>query len=466
MANQKYPVSFSSVLVQAEQLQQLQEEADRLTANIQNLRKMSTDDTINFEAAILDAIKHMEENKRQLIYQIHPYKISPRNDTYGKTKKKRGGWLTRVNDNGKIRKMCAQTKEELEEKLLVFYHIVSTDSDISPESLAGLYDDWIRFRIESRNVSMNTIVRDQAIWNKYYKAQPITKVSLNKLKASAISSWFNELNNRASMTSKVYDQIRGVWRGIVKFGMMEERITKETIKYVPRPRKDSFDKGRIHTKENATILPEEREGFLNTLSELYEKSHFNTSYLGLKIDMYCGMRVGELCCLKWTDLDLEARVITLGREEVPHYEIIDGKPRQRGFDVVDHLKAGHDHRCIPLPKEASDILELIRSENERQGIQSEWVFVQKNGKRIHGTSFLKAMRKTLRKLGLEDKIAGVHTLRRTYVTLMMEAQIPEKKVQQWVGHRDIQTTKRYYDMPSDRPIPADADAVSRAMWGI
>jgi integrase len=63
-------------------------------------------------------------------------------------------------------------------------------------------------------------------------------------------------------------------------------------------------------------------------------------------------------------------------------------------------------------------------------------------------------------------MSGVHTLRRTVFTSMLEGKIPAKDVQQWAGHRDFRTTKKYYDIPSEKPLPSEADAVSRALWGV
>ena len=75
------------------------------------------------------------------------------------------------------------------------------------------------------------------------------------------------------------------------------------------------------------------------------------------------------------------------------------------------------------------------------------------------------MRNRCATVGITDKTAGVHTLRRTYATALIDANLEEKSIQSWMGHKDFRTTKKYYDMPDGMPEPTAATDVSRAIWG-
>ena len=442
----------------------LQQEAKEISDQIAELQYLITHDRISHKAAILDDIAQMEENRRQLLYQIHPYKISPRTDVYGGNQTQRNGWMTRVLIDGKLQRRYAVTREALEERLLEHYGIIDAASGNKSRSLAGLYDDWIRYRIDSR-VSLNTVKRDQATWKKYYLGEKITQKSLNTIKVSEITSWFSELIDRCSLTKREYLRIRGLWKSIESFALADERIAKATLNHVPVPRADAFRQESTHTKENAALSFEELHAFEEMAGLLYSRSHFNTSYLGLILNLSCGMRAGELSCLRWDGIDHDSRTITLSFEEIVHLEKKDDKLVNRGYQIVNHLKAGHKLRIIPLTEEAEQILEFIRSENEKHGITSEWVFAQKNGERVHTRAFQKSVKRIYKELGITNKTGGVHTLRRTYATALIDAHLDEKNVQSWMGHTDFRTTKRYYDMPESIPKPSAAADVSRAIWG-
>ena len=439
-------------------------EAKDLTDQIEELRYLVTHARIFSKAAILDDIAKLEDKRRQLLYEIHPYKITPRTDAYGNDQKHRNEWMTRVLVDGKLRRRYAASREALEERLMEHYGIVARSPSAGKHCLAGLYEDWIRYRINSK-ISLATVKRDQAAWKKYFSGDKITQKSLNTIRISDVTAWFAGLIDRFSLTKREYLRIRGLWKSMESFALAEEWITKETIRHVPVPRTDAFAKKRQHTKENAALSSDELIAFEEMAETLYWKSHFNTSYLGLMLNISCGMRAGELSCLRWDGIDYIARTITLTYEEIVHLEEKDGKLVNQGYEIVNHLKAGHKLRIIPLTEEAERVLKLIRSENEKHSVDSEWVFVQQNGERVHTRAFQKSMKKIYEELGITGKTAGVHTLRRTYATALIDAHLDEKNVQSWMGHTDFRTTKRYYDMPESMPKPTAAADVSRAIWG-
>ena len=441
---------------------QLQIEAQNVSDQIAELQDLIINGIIS-NAAIFDDITKLEEKRRQLLYQIHPFKIAPHIETYGNKQKQREIWMTRVLVDGKRVRLYAASKEALEERLLKHYKIIQR-SDPGSRALSGLYDDWIQYRIDSR-VSLATVKRDQMTWKKYYLGEKITKKSLNTIHVSEITAWFSELLNRYSLTKREYMRIRGLWRSMESFALADERINKETIRFVPIPKGDAFVRENVHTKENAALSAEELPPFIETAESLYWKSKFNTAYLGLILNVNCGMRAGELSCLRWDGINAETKTITLMFEEIGHLEEENGELRNHGYMVVNHLKAGHRVRIIPLTEEAEKILELIRSENERYGVDSEWVFVQRDGERVHTRAFQKAMKKIYEELGITGKTAGVHTLRRTYATALIDANLQEKSIQSWMGHKDFKTTKMYYDMHEGMPDLTAAADVSRAIWG-
>ena len=72
-------------------------------------------------------------------------------------------WMTRVLVDGKLVRRYAASKEALEERLLEHYGIFSQTPESSSRTLAGLYDDWLQFRIDSK-VSLATVKGDQMAW--------------------------------------------------------------------------------------------------------------------------------------------------------------------------------------------------------------------------------------------------------------------------------------------------------------
>ncbi len=136
--------------------------------------------------------------------------------------------------------------------------------------------------------------------------------------------------------------------------------------------------------------------------------------------LYTGMRAGELCGLRWEDVDLERRLITV----------------QRSFEVPTKLGA---IRRVPI---LDPLLPLLEDWRERC-VSDELVFPNKRGK-MHVSS-ARVMRQTFLRC-VED--AGLpritfHALRHTFASHWMLKGGDIYRLQRILGHTTIAMTQRY-----------------------
>ena len=80
------------------------------------------------------------------------------------------------------------------------------------------------------------------------------------------------------------------------------------------------------------------------------------------------------------------------------------------------------------------------------------------GEPLDKAGVLRRMRKALDSAGL-DTAHRFHDLRHTFGTAMAAAGVPMRTLQEWMGHRDIETTQRYADYA---PRARDAELVAAA----
>ncbi len=156
--------------------------------------------------------------------------------------------------------------------------------------------------------------------------------------------------------------------------------------------------------------------------------------LVLTAGYYTGMRLGEVLLLRWQDVNLARREITL----------------PWGSTKND------DKRVIPL---AGELYEMLRLERDRRDVEypdCSWVF-QHRGRRIQSfrkhwnNACVKAglgawTEQTSRRTGQEIRsYRGLiyHDLRRTAVTNMIELGIPDKTAMEISGHRTLEMLWRY-----------------------
>jgi integrase len=156
-----------------------------------------------------------------------------------------------------------------------------------------------------------------------------------------------------------------------------------------------------------------------------------------------GLRLGELCALSWRDVDWTASAIRV-RSSWVMGEF--GTPKSR-----------RSFRSVPMADPVAAGLERYFKACGEPG-DGELVFGDPLlGGPLEKTAVLRRLQKALKAAGLPKH--RFHDLRHTFGTAMAAAGVPMRTLQEWMGHRDIQTTQRYADYA---PRTRDAELVAAA----
>jgi integrase len=143
-----------------------------------------------------------------------------------------------------------------------------------------------------------------------------------------------------------------------------------------------------------------------------------------------GLRQGELVALRWRDVDW-----TAGRVRVRQNYVLGefGTPKSR-----------RSTRSVPMADEvAGELDRLSRTVGETTG--DDLVFADPHtGGPLDKAAILRRYRRALKAAQLEQS-HRFHDLRHTFGTRMAAAGVPMRTLQEWMGHRDIETTQRYAD---------------------
>ena len=153
-----------------------------------------------------------------------------------------------------------------------------------------------------------------------------------------------------------------------------------------------------------------------------------------------GLRRGEICGLRWSDIDLRARVLHVRnqRQRLDDGRMIDAKPKSR---------AGT--RTLPLPRMIYDAL--------RRSYQFGGGYVEP----ITPSGLNAAHRRLLSRLDLP--YIRLHDLRHTMVTNALRNGAAMRMISSVIGHSDPALTARVYAHVDDEMIADTIDAAARAM---
>lgn len=192
------------------------------------------------------------------------------------------------------------------------------------------------------------------------------------------------------------------------------------------------------------------------VTQLAEKdceSTGKTEPLGIIVLFNLGLRDGELCALKWRDIEFYRgkAYIHIQREMVAH---INDTGAAHGFEVLPHCKSEAGDRRIQLNDKAIDTfnrIKLINKANSLPTTDDDYIFLRHYKGAIKfctPRSFDPRLRKYCRQAGM-TVIKSPHDIRRTVLTNLYNVGMPLKKIQIFAGHSALQQTMDYIRISED-----------------
>lgn len=168
-------------------------------------------------------------------------------------------------------------------------------------------------------------------------------------------------------------------------------------------------------------------------------SHHPCQYnLGLQICLFTGMRIGEVCALRWQDIDMISGTIRIRRTVHRVYMIDDGPKRSEL--TMDYPKTAGSYRDIPLIRD----LALILSDYSRDSSGDHFV-ISGRACPTEPQTMRNHFKKVADELGLSMR--RFHGLRHTFATRCVESKCDYKTLSSILGHANVSTTLNLYVHP-------------------
>ena len=153
--------------------------------------------------------------------------------------------------------------------------------------------------------------------------------------------------------------------------------------------------------------------------------------LGILLALNSGLRLGELCALRWSDIDLHAGFLRVEREVQRLYE--------KGCTklIVQPPKSESSLRRIPLP---ADILSLLAAHKPKTA--GSVCLLTGTAAPLEPRTMQNRYRALLKRAGVPYR--NFHALRHTYATRCIEQNVDVKSVSEMLGHSDVRITLQTY----------------------
>lgn len=190
-------------------------------------------------------------------------------------------------------------------------------------------------------------------------------------------------------------------------------------------------------KKNSIQILEKKE---QQILEKFLQENISFKNLGIYLCLYTGLRIGEICALKWENIDLENGNIYI-KETITRIKNSDSKSKQKTIILIDSPKSMSSFRVIPLPAFLTHLFKTtIKNVNESD------YFLTGTKNYIEPRNYFNYYKRIMKKLGIKDY--NFHALRHTFATRCVESGFDPKLLSEILGHSSVKITLERYVHPS------------------
>lgn len=346
-------------------------------------------------------------------------------------KRKDGRWEGRYpvysKEKGKLvyRSVYARTYNEVREKLTTQKNLlknpqsemlnktkIGTHPDSNDITLADAAQGWLAEIKQKRKLS--TYVKYSLIYHKHIE-EKFKNVLMSEITNSLVREKISD-----TLSDSIHRSIYCVLNRILKFASGRYYMT------VPELNKSTSD---VRNKPVKSLAQNEQKKLICVLyhdMDIYK--------MAVLLCLFTGLRLGELCALKWTDIDFDNKILMVSRTVQRLYA--DGYGTKTVL-MVTAPKSEYSRREIPL---SNTVLELfVRFWNDKE-------YILGGDKPMEPRTMQYHFKKILKEADLPD--TNFHVLRHTFSTNCIECGTDVKSLSEMLGHSDVQITLNRYVHPS------------------
>ncbi|EYT50515.1 tyrosine-type recombinase/integrase [Brachybacterium muris] len=309
--------------------------------------------------------------------------------------------------------------------------------------LGGWIDRWVTTTLEASDRKQSTKDLYATVARRYIATDPIAHRTLDRLKPSDVEAFLLRMRNTpkdpesedadpipkysSSTIRTTYTVLRAIRDGAKRDGL----IARNPVEAVKRPAVERVEARYL-------TIPEARA--------LMHASKGSRYHHAVVLIAHTGLRRGEALALRWDDVDLDT--------DNPAIRVRGTLARSRGRLTVTTPKTTQSIRTVPLAPDAVDALRAQRTAQKRDRLRAAniwtdtgYVFTTATGEPVDPRNLYRVVQVAATAAGLEH--VGVHALRHTAATLMLEGGVNIKAVSALLGHSSVAITGDVYAHVTD-----------------
>ncbi|MCX7843361.1 MAG: site-specific integrase [Clostridia bacterium] len=350
--------------------------------------------------------------------------------------RKDGTWEARYTANGKQKSVYAKTRPEVSAKLTKILNDINTGIFIEPTktTVSSWLDTWFE-TYKKPTVKAKTLECYYNIIEKHIKPA-IGKYTLKDLRPEKVQKMYNDI--AAKLSPRMAELTHITLRAALEQAVTNDLIVKNVTQKTKLP--------ATTEKERRVLTTDEQKKFMEAL----KGNRLEAAFI---LDLFSGLRVGELAALRWKNIDLENKIMNVS-QTLYRVKNFDKDAQTKTRLEFGTTKSHKGKRDIPLMDEVVAVLKAHKARQAAERLKvgelyhkedeegNRLVFCTQIGTPLEPRKISDEFYKIIEKAEIPK--ANMHSLRHTFATRGLENGIELKVMQELLGHSTITLTGDVY----------------------
>lgn len=374
--------------------------------------------------------------KKQLVLEAHVTEDG--NVRKIKYLEKKDLWQTIMPDKTRL---TAKTEDGLIDKLFDWYNL-----KIQSLTIHDLFYDALDEKRQTMNVNPDTINQNEYAYKRSI-TEDFGKRDITGITQTDLQKYTQDLVRNNSLTKNAFLEYKGVLNLIFDYAMKHHIISSNPVTNIKNPTYLKSCKQDSSLAEDNILSEHEIESVVARVRKYMKRKRYNGYFINgyaILLAIETGMRVAELCSLKWSDV--RENVLHIHSQQL-NYKNPGGKDYYYASFTKNEKGVSKGGRKFPLTQNIKDILEELKALQEEKGIHSEFVFCHPNGEWIKTDAYETCLRRLMKSLNLN--VTNNHAFRKSLNcnVFIGKLQMPVTQRAKLLGH-SVATNEKHYSFGS------------------
>ena len=303
--------------------------------------------------------------------------------------------------------------------------VTKSDKTQNATNFYEISTQWLNMK--ATTIKLSTYTRYSNLLNTYLYPQ-YRDTFIEDISPTSVNSYINMLltsgkKNKTGLAPKTVQCIISLLKSILDYAYRTNHVSSISTSYI----KIKQEQEPMH------ILSIADQNALTAY--IYENP--TPTNIGILLCLYTGMRIGEICALKWNDILWDEHCVLIEKtlQRLQNSTDIVSKTSI----VITSPKSSCSIRKVPLPDELYNVLQKHKQNDETFILTGTISYIEPRTMQNRYKSILKQCK---------IKDINFHSLRHTFATRCIELGFDVKSLSEVLGHANVNITLNRYVHPS------------------